>query len=84
MMTSVSQLFRPYRVLGLINDELPVAFQSRASAFYITSSIGSSFHIYDVSVLGWLWSTNCTCRRYFIDFWFIVSQVEFTLYRSNL
>jgi len=46
-----SQIFAPYRALGMVVDGLPVAIQHHAGESFIAASIGKSFHVYNVSKL---------------------------------
>lgn len=46
-----SQIFAPYRALGMVVDLLPIAVQHHAGESFIAASIGKSFHVYNVSKL---------------------------------
>jgi hypothetical protein len=43
-----SQIFHPFRVLGLITDEIPFILQQRALESYITVCTGKSYQIFNV------------------------------------
>ena len=45
-----SKIYRHFRALGLVSDGVPFSVQSRGASFFVTCSIGKSFHIYNVSV----------------------------------
>lgn len=45
--TEDCNIFRPYRILGRICDHVHSVLQNRGSDFYITTSIGNAFQIYD-------------------------------------
>lgn len=42
-----STIFRSFRTLGLVTNSVPSALQKRGSNFYLVTSIGRSFQIYD-------------------------------------
>ncbi|ETO27582.1 U3 small nucleolar RNA-associated protein, partial [Reticulomyxa filosa] len=42
-----SQLFREFRVLGLVCNEVPFAYVRSGDAFSIGTSVGQTFHIYE-------------------------------------
>ena len=46
-MTKIKHLYSPFRALGYITDHVPICIQQRGQTFAITTSIGSTFHIYD-------------------------------------
>lgn len=46
-----SRIFSPFRVLGNVSNEIPFAIGSLGSTFYVVTSIGKTFQIYDVSTL---------------------------------
>jgi U3 small nucleolar RNA-associated protein 21 len=43
-----SKIYRHFRALGLVTDGVPFSVQSRGASFFVTTSIGKSFHIYNV------------------------------------
>lgn len=47
----VSKVFSPFRVLGNVSNEVPFALGTLGSTFYVVTSVGRSFQIYDVSTL---------------------------------
>lgn len=46
-----SKIFQPYRVLGLVTENLPFAIQKRGTEYFITVSVGNAFQIFDLSKL---------------------------------
>ena len=46
-----SQIFAPYRAMGMVVDLLPMAVQHHAGESFLAASIGKSFHVYNVSKL---------------------------------
>ncbi|KAJ3122567.1 hypothetical protein HK098_002746 [Nowakowskiella sp. JEL0407] len=49
-----SVLFAPYRALGYITNDVPVVLQSLGNAYFLTTSIGRSFHVYNCEKLNLL------------------------------
>lgn len=47
-LTKGSKIFAPFRVLGRVADKVPSLVTYRGGVAYVTSSVGKSFHIYDV------------------------------------
>lgn len=52
------RLYSPFRAIGSICDDLPVCVEKRGDGFFITASIGKSFHIYDVESLNLCFAGN--------------------------
>ncbi|KAK6458705.1 U3 snoRNP protein [Scheffersomyces xylosifermentans] len=46
-----SKIFSPFRVLGNVSNETPFAIGTLGSTFYIVTSVGRSFQIYDAATL---------------------------------
>lgn len=46
-----SKIFSPFRVLGNVSNEIPLAIGTLGSTFYSVTSVGRSFQIYDVATL---------------------------------
>lgn len=46
-----SRVFSPFRVLGNVSNEIPFALGTLGSTFYVVTSVGRSFQIYDVATL---------------------------------
>ncbi len=42
-----SQLFREFRVIGLVCNNIPFAYQRLGDTFFITTSIGNAFQVYE-------------------------------------
>ncbi|KAJ1921187.1 rRNA-processing protein utp21 [Mycoemilia scoparia] len=51
---SGSRLFAPFRTLGYVSSEIPHSIQVRGQTAFLTTSIGKSFHVYDVDSLNLL------------------------------
>lgn len=47
----LSRIFSPFRVLGNVSNDTPFAVGTLGSTFYIVTSVGRSFHIYDAANL---------------------------------
>jgi U3 small nucleolar RNA-associated protein 21 len=45
---SASKIFEPFRALGYVSGNVPFVVQTKGTSFYVTCSIGNSFHIYNV------------------------------------
>eukprot|EP01028_Stygiella_incarcerata_P008702 TRINITY_DN387_c0_g1_i1.p1 TRINITY_DN387_c0_g1~~TRINITY_DN387_c0_g1_i1.p1 ORF type:complete len:901 (+),score=214.91 TRINITY_DN387_c0_g1_i1:111-2813(+) len=48
---SSSQLFEPFRALGFITNEVPFAVESHGTNHFVATSVGKTFHIYNMSKL---------------------------------
>lgn len=46
-----SKVFSPFRALGNVTNEIPLAIGTLGSTFYIVTSVGKSFQIYDAATL---------------------------------
>jgi U3 small nucleolar RNA-associated protein 21 len=46
-----SKVFAPYRILGYVTNQVPFSLQARGTNYFLTTSIGKAFHIYDVEKL---------------------------------
>lgn len=46
-----SRIFSPFRALGNVSNEIPFALGTLGSTFYIVTSVGRSFQIYDAATL---------------------------------
>lgn len=46
-----SRIFSPFRVIGCVSNETPLALGSLGSTFYVVTSVGRSFQIYDAATL---------------------------------
>lgn len=46
-----SRIFAPFRVVGNVSNEVPFAVGTLGSTFYIVTSVGKSFQIYDANTL---------------------------------
>lgn len=50
----MSRLFEPFRAIGYVAADAPAAVVVRGGAFFVTSSIGDAFHVYDGAKLNLL------------------------------
>lgn len=48
---SQCKIFNPFRVIGTVSNEIPFAVGSLGSSYYVVTSVGRSFQIYDVATL---------------------------------
>jgi U3 small nucleolar RNA-associated protein 21 len=46
-----SRVFVPYRILGQVTNHVPFSLQARGTEYFLTTSIGRAFHIYNVDKL---------------------------------
>lgn len=46
-----SRIFSPFRALGMVSDHIPFACGTLGGSFYIVTSVGRSFQIYDAATL---------------------------------
>ncbi|KAK5780361.1 rRNA-processing protein UTP21 PWA37_002678 [Arxiozyma heterogenica] len=46
-----SRIFAPFRIVGNVSNEVPFAVGTLGSTFYIVTSVGKSFQIYDANTL---------------------------------
>ncbi|CAN6625134.1 U3 small nucleolar RNA-associated protein 21 [Trichomonascus vanleenenianus] len=46
-----SKIFSPFRTIGLVTNQVPIAVGALGQSFTITSSVGNSFQIFDASTL---------------------------------
>lgn len=46
-----SQLFSPFRALGLVTNHVPLAVQAQGTENLIATAVGSSYHVYNVSMV---------------------------------
>ncbi|CAG8442794.1 7967_t:CDS:10 [Ambispora gerdemannii] len=42
------RIFQPFRAIGYVTNDVPFTLQARGTAFFLTTCVGNSFHIYDV------------------------------------
>ncbi|KAI9205039.1 Utp21 specific WD40 associated putative domain-containing protein [Polychytrium aggregatum] len=47
-------LFTPFRAIGYVTSDVPVSIQARGQSYFLTTSIGNSFQIYDMAKMGLL------------------------------
>ncbi|KAI9136584.1 Utp21 specific WD40 associated putative domain-containing protein, partial [Paraphysoderma sedebokerense] len=50
------KLFQPFRAIGYVTNDVPFSVQARGQAFFVTTCVGRSFHIYDVQKMGLLFA----------------------------
>lgn len=77
-----SQLFREYRIIGLVCNHVPFAFQKLGNSFFIATSIGKSFQIYEGKTLRLKLSsqtTNATINALLINHELTFLAVENTV-----
>lgn len=53
-----SRIYSPFRVIGNVSNDIPFAVGTLGSTFYIVTSVGRSFQIYDANTLHLLFVSN--------------------------
>ncbi|CAG8455276.1 13892_t:CDS:10 [Ambispora leptoticha] len=48
------RIFQPFRAIGYVTNDVPFTLQGRGTAFFLTTCVGNSFHIYDCTKLNLL------------------------------
>ncbi|RIB16195.1 Utp21 specific WD40 associated putative domain-containing protein [Gigaspora rosea] len=48
---SQTRIFRPFRAVGYVANDIPFDLQIRGDTYFVTTCIGNSFHIYDCAKL---------------------------------
>lgn len=43
------RIFVPFRAIGYVTNEVPFNIQARGQAYFLTTCVGTTFHIYDVA-----------------------------------
>ncbi|CAG8520768.1 16389_t:CDS:10 [Dentiscutata erythropus] len=46
-----TRIFRPFRAIGYVTNDIPFDLQIRGDTYFVTTCIGNSFHIYDCAKL---------------------------------
>ncbi|KAI8868541.1 YVTN repeat-like/Quino protein amine dehydrogenase [Ramicandelaber brevisporus] len=49
-----SRVFVPFRAIGYVSNNVPFALQARGTAHFLTTCVGSTFHVYDIESLNLL------------------------------
>ncbi len=53
-----SKIYSPFRVIGNVSNDIPFAIGTLGATFYIVTSVGRSFQIYDANTLHLLFVSN--------------------------
>lgn len=53
-----SKIFSPFRALGLVSNEVPFAVGMLGTSFYIVTSVGRAFQVYDAATIHLLFVSN--------------------------
>ncbi|KAF9392883.1 hypothetical protein CPB97_007409 [Podila verticillata] len=48
------RIFVPFRAIGYVTNEIPFNIQARGQAYFLTTCVGTTFHIYDVAKMNLL------------------------------
>jgi U3 small nucleolar RNA-associated protein 21 len=43
-----TRIFQPFRAIGYFTNDIPFDIQKRGEAYYLTTCVGNSFHVYNV------------------------------------
>jgi len=53
------RLFVPFRAIGYVTNEIPFNIQAKGQAYFLTTCVGTTFHIYDVAKMNLLFVGTC-------------------------
>ncbi|KAF9352917.1 hypothetical protein BGX26_009309 [Mortierella sp. AD094] len=80
------RLFVPFRAIGYVTNEIPFNIQARGQAYFLTTCVGTTFHIYDVAKMNLLFvgphtSTPITALATLGDLVFVACGPEVISYK---
>ncbi|KAG0225327.1 Utp21 specific WD40 associated putative domain-containing protein [Mortierella sp. GBAus27b] len=80
------RLFVPFRAIGYVTNEVPFNIQAKGQAYFLTTCVGTTFHIYDVAKLNLLFvgahtSTPITALATHGDIVFVASGSDIVSYK---
>ncbi|ODV63472.1 rRNA-processing protein UTP21 [Ascoidea rubescens DSM 1968] len=87
--TSASKIFSPYRSIGNITNNVPFAIGTLGKTYYIVTSVGNFFQVYDALTLNLLFVsktflpskiTNIYCHYHYI---FVTYQNKINIYKRG-
>lgn len=61
------RLFVPFRAIGYVTNEVPFNIQARGQAYFLTTCVGTTFHIYDVAKMNLLFVGTFLVPRYILS-----------------
>lgn len=60
------RIFVPFRAIGYVTNEVPFNIQARGQAYFLTTCVGTTFHIYDVAKMNLQFVGKKQAGRYFL------------------
>ncbi|KAF8922887.1 Utp21 specific WD40 associated putative domain-containing protein [Dissophora ornata] len=80
------RLFVPFRAIGYVTNEIPFNIQARGQAYFLTTCVGTTFHIYDVAKMNLLFvgphtSTPITALATLGDYVFVACGSDVISYK---
>ncbi|CAG8567238.1 8534_t:CDS:10 [Acaulospora morrowiae] len=79
-----SRIFQSFRAIGYVANEVPFDIQARGQVFFITTSVGNSFHVYDCGKLGTTTESPITALASFGDSTFVACSEEVVEYKGAI
>ncbi|KAG0349234.1 hypothetical protein BG004_000458 [Podila humilis] len=79
------RIFVPFRAIGYVTNEVPFNIQARGQAYFLTTCVGTTFHIYDIAKMNLLFvgahtSTPITALATLGDLVFVACGSEVVSY----
>ena len=72
-----SQIFAPFRAVGFVSNHVPLNLEIKGIEHIVTTVVGNSFHIYNVSMFEYVTISVCvvicTCMLYIFILFFSLS-----------
>ncbi|KAI7823322.1 Utp21 specific WD40 associated putative domain-containing protein [Gamsiella multidivaricata] len=80
------RLFVPFRAIGYVTNEIPFNIQAKGQAYFLTTCVGTTFHIYDVAKMNLLFvgahtSTPITALAVLGDLVFVACGSDVVSYK---
>ncbi|KAG0238082.1 hypothetical protein BGW42_007636 [Actinomortierella wolfii] len=82
------RIFVPFRAIGYVTNEVPFNIQARGQAYFLTTCVGSTYHIYDVAKMNLLFvgphtSTPITALASSGDITFVACGSDVVSYKRS-
>ncbi|KAF9932543.1 hypothetical protein BGZ75_004042 [Mortierella antarctica] len=80
------RIFVPFRAIGYVTNEVPFSIQLKGQAYFLTTCVGSTFHIYDIAKMNLLFvgphtATPITALATFNDLVFVATGSDVVSYK---